>query len=157
QATCGTSNSAPDVWYSYTPPSDLTLTLDTCQATSYDTVLSIYSGTCGNMVEVACNDDAGANGPCPMISHSYLTAALTAGTPYLIRVAGYGGGSGTFRLHVAASYVNDACANATTISNGTYSGSTIFASNDGNVPCGNSASSPDVWYRYVPACNTNLV
>lgn len=31
-----------------------------------------------------------------------------------------------------------------------YSGSTLGAGNDGSSTCGNSESSPDVWYRYVP-------
>jgi hypothetical protein len=46
---------------------------------------------------------------------------------------------------------NDNCSNATLITDGSYSGSTTGASNDGSGTCGASGTSPDVWYRYVAA------
>jgi hypothetical protein len=48
---------------------------------------------------------------------------------------------------------SDSCANATTITVGTYSGTTAGAAPTAGLTsmCGISNSSPDVWYRYVPA------
>jgi len=43
----------------------------------------------------------------------------------------------------------DSCAAAPTIGNGTFTGTTIGATNDGSATCGSSAFSPDVWLRYV--------
>jgi hypothetical protein len=44
---------------------------------------------------------------------------------------------------------NDDCASATVVPAGTVSGSTSGATVDGDASCGNSSSSPDVWYRYT--------
>lgn len=57
----------------------------------------------------------------------------------------------------AASGQSDSCAAAPLIGLGTHSGTTIGATNDGNSGCGSSASSPDVWYKYVATGNDALV
>lgn len=44
---------------------------------------------------------------------------------------------------------NDDCANATPISDGTFTGGTVAATNDGSASCGASGSTPDVWFRYT--------
>lgn len=100
---CGASLNSADVWYTYTPPCDGTVTMDTCghcpdQSAGFDTVLSVYTGACGALVQVACNDDAG--GPCGLSSR--VTFHATAGVTYRIRVAGYNGVRGQFRLNVFA-------------------------------------------------------
>jgi len=98
-ATCGSSSStSPDVWYSYTASCTGVLTVDTCTAASYDTVLSVHSACVGTTAnQLACNDDAAA-GACSGSTRSYLTMNVTAGTTYKIRVSGYNGASGTFTL-----------------------------------------------------------
>jgi len=51
----------------------------------------------------------------------------------------------------------DDCSGAQAISPGTmYQGTTSGATNDGSASCANSASSPDVWYRYTPATDGTL-
>lgn len=58
---CQTSR-AEDVWYSVVVPASGTLTLETRTTTGTtmtDTVLSVFSGTCGSLVEVGCDDDSG--------------------------------------------------------------------------------------------------
>ena len=45
--------------------------------------------------------------------------------------------------------VADNCSDAPAISQGTYSGCTWTASNDGSAGCGASNDSPDVWYKLV--------
>jgi hypothetical protein len=57
----------------------------------------------------------------------------------------------------AASAQSDACAGATLIGLGTHSGTTIGATNDGNGNCGSSASSPDVWYKFVASGDDQLI
>ena len=54
---CGTSNSAPGVWYTFVGDgSDVELT--TCSAsTDYDTKLTVYTGSCGLFSCVAGDDD----------------------------------------------------------------------------------------------------
>lgn len=52
---------------------------------------------------------------------------------------------------------NDACANAIAICPGeSIVGTTTNAVDDGNALCANSASTPDVWYFYVPAANGDI-
>jgi hypothetical protein len=50
---------------------------------------------------------------------------------------------------LAAQPANNSCANAIPVAAGSISGTTIGATNDGAGTCGNSAGSPDVWYRYI--------
>ncbi|HET7106827.1 MAG TPA: Ig-like domain repeat protein [Candidatus Acidoferrum sp.] len=74
------------IWYKFTPTFSANLSLDTI-GSSYDTTLSIWSGTQGNLTSVACNDDivSGVNTQSQLIN-----LALTAGTTYYIAVGSFG-------------------------------------------------------------------
>ncbi|HMN97158.1 MAG TPA: hypothetical protein PKC43_11770 [Phycisphaerales bacterium] len=87
-----------DIWYFYTATCTGTLTVSTCGAATYDTRLAAYTGACGALDLVACNDD----GPgCPGFT-SIMNVPVVCGTTYLIRVGGFGGsGSGTLTLTCA--------------------------------------------------------
>ena len=97
----GVSNS---VWYSYTPPCDGLMSVNT-NGSTYDTVLSIWDGcsvltggtNCNYPTELACDDDAGSG-----TASQILDFAVVAGTTYLIKVADYnttqGGGYLDFHL-----------------------------------------------------------
>jgi hypothetical protein len=156
-AGCGSSNTTPDVWYHYTAPCDGTLDLYTCPA-SYDTVISVHSacpGTTGN--QIACNDDSAYCGAAYPRA-SYIPLPVLGGNSYFIRVSGFNGASGSFVLNThlnTTTPTNDACANATTITDGIVIGSTVCATRDGSADC-LPTTSPDVWYRYMPACNGTL-
>ncbi len=53
---------------------------------------------------------------------------------------------------------NNVCTNAIPIGNTTVAGTTVAATNDFAGTCGNSSTSPDVWYLYTaPATNTITV
>lgn len=103
-ASCGSSNSTPDVWYKYTPASNGTLTVNLC-ASSYDTVVSVHTGcpgTSGN--EIGCNDDTGWFGPCGGIlprQQSYLQVTVAAGNTYYIRISGRNGATGTYVMSLS--------------------------------------------------------
>ncbi len=153
-SNCGSTGTSNDVWYSYTPTCGGTYTFESC-GSGYDTVLSLHSGcpgTSGNTI--ACNDDS-----CGL--QSRISANLTAGTTYLLRVGGFAGNrAGPFTVQVirgADTYPpNDLCANAIDVSaGGTYNGTLVCAANDSNAGgCGASSSNPDVWYSYTNStCN----
>ena len=55
-AFCGTSNTAADGWYQIVG-TGADLTADLCTGTSYDSKLSIYSGSCGALNCEGGNDD----------------------------------------------------------------------------------------------------
>ncbi len=145
-ASCGDSDASPDVWFRYTATEDGTLRVDTCGST-WDTVLSAHTGCPGTVAnQIACNDDA-----CGL--QSIIDFPVTDSTSYLIRVAGYQGASGPFTLTVGlvTGIQGDNCPDAIVISDGVWSGDTSQATNDGDASCGNSSSSPDVWFSYTAA------
>lgn len=93
-ASCDAGSDELDVWYSYRAPADGTLEVDTC-GSSFDTVLSIHTdcpGTTGN--ELDCNDNSDECGGGSYQSN--LSVAVTEGTVYLVRLAGYDGAYGEY-------------------------------------------------------------
>lgn len=82
------------VWYSYTPVSSGTVSISTCGST-YDTVLAVYSGSCGSLTPVICNDD---NGPSCPGSQASVSFSATGGTTYYILAAGAGGATGILNI-----------------------------------------------------------
>jgi hypothetical protein len=96
--TCGSSNTTPDVWYEYTPATSGSARFSLCSGTDYDSVMSIHSacpGTSGNTL--ACNDDGCDQ---PYSAPSEITLNVTAGTAYLVRIAGWGGSAGAYTLTI---------------------------------------------------------
>lgn len=153
-ASCGNSGASPDVWYTYTATCTGELTLDTC-GSPMDTVLSVYTGSCGSLTEVACSNDCGGL-PCTGPA-SCVTLQVTAGQQFLIRVAGANGQASAFNLQARCGIpLNDTCASATSIGEGTVSGTNIRATPDGTASCGNSNAGPSVWYRYVAQATGSL-
>ncbi|UCG31630.1 MAG: hypothetical protein JSU68_08170, partial [Phycisphaerales bacterium] len=96
-SSCGDSASSPDVWYSYTPLTNGSLTASLCSGTAYDSVLSIHSGCPGTSAnDLGCDDDGcgSTGGP------STVTISVTTGNTYLIRVTGWSGSVGDFTLTI---------------------------------------------------------
>ncbi|THD31939.1 MAG: T9SS type A sorting domain-containing protein [Flavobacterium johnsoniae] len=73
---CG-GYSGGDVWYSVVVPASGSITIQTGNsstgATGFDSVVTVYSGTCGSLVQLGCNDDSGGT--------SYSKVAITGQTP----------------------------------------------------------------------------
>ncbi len=79
---CGNPSPAKSVWYRFTASSGGTLTADTF-GSGYDTVLSAWTGTAGNLNLVACNDQAGGG------NQSQISFPLTPGTTYFFIVTAF--------------------------------------------------------------------
>jgi hypothetical protein len=93
-AACGTSNSSPDVWYTYTPQTAGSATFSLCgTGTTYDSVISVRTACTGG-TELGCDDDGCGGQAAP----STVTATVTAGVTYYIRVSGWQGAAGAYRL-----------------------------------------------------------
>jgi hypothetical protein len=152
-ASCGASNATPDVWYVYHPSCTGLMTVDTCLGTvGQDTVLSVYAGTCGNLTELDCNDDA-----CNVYL-SQVSVPVRRGLEYYIRVSGYNGATQSFRLRTACTIPNDNCAGALPLQERLVeSGSTVGATVDGSSTCGFSNGTPDVWFAYTSPRNGVMV
>jgi hypothetical protein len=144
------------VWFAYTPTSEGTIDADTF-GSSYDTVLSAWTGTQDALTLVACNDNF-------RTVQSRIDFKATPGTTYYFMVArccglgGDGGGLLTFsldQLDPADLASNDAFADATPIASLPFS-DTVDLSRSTIEP---SERSPfcvigmrnSVWYAFTPA------
>lgn len=111
---------SPDVWFSFSPGGDGTLTLDTCDAASYDTSLVLYEGDCTTKVEVACNGDGAGFDGCQAYYSAIVNHPVTGGNNYLIRLGGWNASTGPGTLTV--SYTSASAVGACCVSDGTCAG-----------------------------------
>jgi hypothetical protein len=91
-----TGSTAPDVVYSYTPGSDVSVMVDLC-GSLYDTKLYVYDS---GLALVACNDDFYFDEVCGTYVSALESLPLTGGETYFIIIDGYGGESGDYFLSV---------------------------------------------------------
>lgn len=74
------------IWYQFTPVFSANLEVDTI-GSSYDTVLSVWTGQPGSLTNIACNDDIQ---PGVVVQSQIQSVALTAGKTYYIMVSSFG-------------------------------------------------------------------
>jgi len=75
------------VWFEFTA-TDTSALVSTCDSPSTtDTLLAIYDGTCGSLVEIACSEDAGC-GPNGFLSE-VCVEGLTIGNTYKVQVGAF--------------------------------------------------------------------
>ncbi|MFQ5706800.1 MAG: hypothetical protein ACE5HO_05080 [bacterium] len=86
--SCGDGGGGKTVWYSWTPATDMFVTVNTFGSgpQAYDTVLGIFTGPCDTLVEMICNDDAGGE------NKSEILFQAQGGVTYIIHVAEWNGG-----------------------------------------------------------------
>jgi hypothetical protein len=135
------------VWFSFTPSGSGPVGISTCDS-DFDTVLQVYSGSCGSLSPVACDDDYGPY--CQGLQASVQFNA-NGGTTYLVFAGGYGGGSGNLSV-TAYSPANDACSAAVPLAAGTtYSMDTsdATATGDPTPVCGYGVTK-GVWFSFTP-------
>jgi len=83
-ASCSfASTQGGDVWYMFTPTAAGTATITTC-GSSFDSILDVFSGACGALTEVACNDDS-----CGLQSEVIDVPITNARATYYIRIQQY--------------------------------------------------------------------
>lgn len=89
------SYSGGDVWFSAVVPANGILILDSQTGTILDSGMALYSGTCGALTLIECDDDDSANGN---MSYIYRTG-LTPGSTVYIRFWEFGNdNNGTFSI-----------------------------------------------------------
>ncbi len=148
---CGTSNTAPGVWYKVTH--DGLVTASTCNQANYDTKISVYDGGCDGLDCVTGNDDTSG---CSGFTTEVQWAA--DGTEDLILVHGFSSQTGDFDLTVtcAEPVEGDFCEDALgplapgSVTSGTTDGATL----DGAPFCGTSNTAAGVWYTVEGTGNT---
>ncbi|MEM9929207.1 MAG: hypothetical protein AAF840_05280, partial [Bacteroidota bacterium] len=148
--SCSNFGDGADVWFSVTVPENGIVSIDGSGATSpRDWAMSIYSGTCGNLTEIDCDDNSGFS-TFPRIS----LEGQTPGDVLLIRFFEFENNDfGDFEICAFTSPTppdNDVCADAIPIGLGVTAGTTVNATTEDNGEpfCGARITSPGVWYAY---------
>ena len=155
-----------DAWFSFQVPSSGSFVVKTAAGASYSTSTSaenfaLYSGTCGNLKEEACNSAAGHSS----IGYNSTTYPdFTPNSTVYLRVWGAGSNKdGKFNLGVFAPVANDECANAPTLTvgstytgiAGTTSGLTASTPSVGDPSCITAPN--DAWYQFVVPTTGNVI
>lgn len=84
--TCSVYNGG-DIWYSFVAPASGALAINTNSIAGgpTDMAMALYSGTCGSLTQIACDDDTGP-GFMPLLN----STGLIAGQTYYLRLWEYG-------------------------------------------------------------------
>ncbi|CAA6803338.1 MAG: Unknown protein [uncultured Aureispira sp.] len=163
------SFSDADVWFTATVPASGHLIFDTNTGVITDGGMAIYTGSCGSLTLVECDDDDSANGLMPMIDN----ATLTPGATIWVRVWEFGGNNnGTFDICVhngtggATTPTNDEPCTATALTAGlTCSFSTFTNASAGNSSLTTTTALPtcanfvdaDVWFTVTVPASGHLI
>ena len=146
------------LWYTFVA-TDTSAQVSLCNSGAADTLLAVYSGTCGNLTEIACNDDFSC-GPLGLGSEVCATG-LTVGNTYYIQVASFSSGdTGPITLDLTCpcppAPPGDDCNDPVGPLNvpSTTMGTTVGTSIDSAPFCGTSISAPGVWYTVIGTGNT---
>jgi len=140
--TCGTSIDVPGVWYTFTGTGSQISATTCSQLTTFDTKISVFEGSCGNLVCVGGNDDIGPQ--CPFgNNYSQVSWSSTQGKTYYILVHGANGGQGDFQLTVNTQSLADAGTDDTTCQGDTTT-LTATGGTDYNWNTGDTTASIDV-------------
>jgi hypothetical protein len=140
--------SGGDVWFSVVVPASGNLNIDTQSGVITDSGMAAYSGTCGTLTLIACDDDGG-NGAMSMLT---LTGRTPGETIY-IRVWEYGNdNNGTFGICVTeptnpCSTITNIASCGSTISVSIPAGNGTFA----NSACGWTTPGNEIIYTFTPS------
>jgi hypothetical protein len=155
-AYCGTSITTQGVWYKFTGNGEF-IVADLCSNYAFDNKLTVYKGSCSNLVCVTGNDDFCGLG-------AKVQFQSTPNTVYYFFVSGFGSANGNFTLTLrcfdfSLPPTNNNCINALPIicyqnifgytSNGVPIDSTLFGSICGTV----NNSGKGVWYSAIGTGN----
>jgi hypothetical protein len=163
--TCG-GYQGRDLWFSVTVPASGSVTVQTVVPAGgtgvADTGMSIYSGTCGTLTTVGCDDD-GAGGAKSLLN---LTGRTPGEVLYVRAWAFNNTQSGEIAVCATAlaPTTNDNCAGAipipvTTACTTPVSGTLLGASQSlpPTAACGASTVANDLWYSFVASGATQTV
>lgn len=145
------SSTAPDLWYTYAPSvAGALVTIETCVGTFYDSALSVYTGACGALTLVQCNDDN-----CGLQSGVQFIAD---GGLYYVRVGGFGANVGAGVLTVTdIPAPNDECAAPIALALGANPFNNLAATSSIEPWCGAINGGSDKWYTYTSTGAGNTI
>ncbi|MBI1817423.1 MAG: DUF4215 domain-containing protein [Deltaproteobacteria bacterium] len=155
EQSCAPGQNSNSVWYSFIASADGTIVVNT-DGSDYDTVLTAYSGGCGALTELTCDDDDGAD---PFTSVAALE--VLAGQTILFEVTQFGdpgGGTVVFNSYFVAPATNDTCAAATLIpalpfADAVDTTAATSAASDPRQSCTDGPNANSVWYSFTASSN----
>ncbi|MBK9385562.1 MAG: hypothetical protein IPN34_12195 [Planctomycetes bacterium] len=147
--TCGVGGR--DLWFRYVATCTGMATADLCNS-ELDTIVEAYSGSCGTLVSLGCNDDEPG-----CVDRSKLSFPVIRGSSYLLRVGGAIGAMGTFRIQMGCGYAptNDTCSAPIPLALGSHGPfSNLWATTSSPGAC--SLSTFDLWYGFTAPCDASF-
>lgn len=157
-----TSSQALDVWYRFTAQT-ATDSVIVERIAGIDPVIELFSGSCGNLISLACSDDPQSAAAIEKVA----PGTLIPGQTYYVRVYGFGTFTGSFNICVRQPISlasNDECNNAISLTSNIICqpiiGSNINATQSlAPVNClgATSQQANDVWYTFVAGANGDSV
>lgn len=117
-SSCGSISSANGMWFTFNSQTNDLVTLSLCGGSDFDTLLQLFSGTCGTSALVCMNnDDNGCGGVESLLSN----IVIQTNTQYFVLVSGSSSSeSGQFSLTMSLSstsggggdpHIKDSCGN----------------------------------------------
>ncbi|WP_370896532.1 T9SS type A sorting domain-containing protein [Chryseobacterium gossypii] len=161
--SCNT-DAVENTWFSVVVPASGNLKIETREAPGSlfdDSVLTVYSGTCGSLTGIGCNDDGDYD------SFSFLTLiGQTPGTTLYISVWKYDSDTSNGEFQISAydfqPLANDNCSGAipltvgTDFSSGAITSTNVDATTDGALPSCNTHAADNTWFSVVVPASGNL-
>ncbi|MES2566451.1 MAG: T9SS type A sorting domain-containing protein [Bacteroidota bacterium] len=162
QSQSGCSGTADDdVWFSFTA-SATSHTITVSPGSITDIVLQVFSGTCGSLTSLKCEDGPTASNP-----EIATLSGLTVNSVYYFRVHSFGNGSGagTFTMCITtppAPPANDNCSGSFTVpvnsSNSCAVTGTATSVNATQSQSGCSGTADDdVWFKFTASATTHTI
>lgn len=169
--SCWTSGPINSVWYKFQATST-SMYLQTTLSTIASTQIALYSGTCGALTYLLCNQNAGSTGCAGSVQSNSLLdmTTLTVGTWYWVRVDGRDDNQGAFNIILndgTSVTTNDPilgqdcaspvpiCTNVVTVPNPSYAGTGNICDFTGTNNC-TSGEKNSVWYTFEIGATGNL-
>lgn len=143
-------NANNDVWFKFVAPTSGKIEANTQAGSLTDAVMSVYSGTCGSLTSIACDDDLGA-GNMPILQVN----GLTPGTTYFVRISGFAQQTGTFGICLKEIIANDEPCNAILLNSATSCNFVNYTNTGATNTSGVSAhtcevnANNDIWFKFT--------
>src|ERR1035437_2519893 len=140
------------VWFTYTPAVSGWAVVDTCPS-DFDTKIEVFSGACGALSSMGCNDDNGVCGSGGWSLQSSFGFSCTAGTTYHICAGGWAGAFGNLQIRARTTAPpNDLCDGAFGLSDSVYyAENTGTATDDATASCVSYGTIfKGVWFYHTP-------
>lgn len=153
-----------DIWFKFVVPAGGSVTINSADnGGMYDSGMAWYTGTCGSLTELDCDDDGSTSSNMSKITQT----GLTPGSTIFVRFYGYNGESGSFDICATTPPpppANDECVNAlnltvnsnfscAAITNGTIESATT--SSQANTCLG--TADDDVWFKFTATSTDHRV